>query len=329
MLKITYPENGACVAVLTDEQKEYMEMDRSGFTREDFDWLNLKRESEKERSHPRPVTLKWEPAVMGLAQISETEDFVHAFTATGEGEASIYNLKIGTTYYARILSGTDESEVISFMTEDMAPRLIYVDGISNVRDAGGWKTKDGRRVRQGLLYRGSEMNSHVTISPKGIETMLNDLRIKTDLDVRSLRENRMDVLRVNYQQIPCRPYHQFLINIETCNQLFEFLSNVDNYPIYYHCYGGADRTATLAFMLAAVLGVPEKALIDDYEATGLSYWGMRSRNGNLYKQFIEALNRFVGEDICEKAVNYLLFAGVTEETIEKIRNIFLEDISES
>ena len=78
MLKITYPENGACVAVLTDEQKEYMEMDRSGFTREDFDWLNLKRESEKERSHPRPVTLKWEPAVMGLAQISETEDFVHA-----------------------------------------------------------------------------------------------------------------------------------------------------------------------------------------------------------------------------------------------------------
>lgn len=155
MLRITYPENGASVAVLTDEQKEYMEMDRSSFVRETFDWLNLKRESDKENPHPRPVILKWEPAVMGLAQISETED--------------------------------------------IAPRFIYVDGISNMRDAGGWRTKDGRRIRQRMVFRGSEMNSHVTISPKGIETILNDLKIRTDLALCAPKENRLDVLLANYR----------------------------------------------------------------------------------------------------------------------------------
>ena len=172
------------------------------------------------------------------------------------------------------------------------------------------------------------MNSHVTISPKGIETMLNDLRIRTDLDIRALKENRLDVLRVNYRQIPCRPYADYLRNTQTCRELFEFMADEENYPFYYHCYGGADRTATLAFVLGAILGVPEKELVDDYELTGLSFWGMRSRNGNLYKGFIEALNRFVGEDVNEKVENYLLFAGVTMEQIEKIRALLLEEIPE-
>lgn len=43
---------------------------------------------------------------------------------------------------------------------------------------------------------------------------------------------------------------------------------------------------------------------------------------------MEAFNGFVGADVNEKVENYLLFAGVTMEQIEKIRELLLEETAE-
>jgi hypothetical protein len=52
-----------------------------------------------------------------------------------------------------------------------------------VRDLGGYPIEGGGRVRQGLLYRGSELEFKMHLSPKGADT-LRVLGIKTVLDLR-------------------------------------------------------------------------------------------------------------------------------------------------
>ena len=53
------------------------------------------------------------------------------------------------------------SETASFATEDRAPRWIEVEGrVGNFRDFGGRRTADGRRVRQGMAYRGQGLNDN-------------------------------------------------------------------------------------------------------------------------------------------------------------------------
>ena len=65
---------------------------------------------------------------------------------------------------------------------------------------------------------------------------------------------------------------------------FETLADKSMYPLYGHCWGGADRAGTLFFLLENLLGVPYKDAILDYELTSLSIWRTRTRN---YKEFKE------------------------------------------
>ena len=62
---------------------------------------------------------------------------------------------------------------------------------------------------------------------------------------------------------------------------FKVFCDEANYPIYFHCIGGADRTGSLAFILEAVLGVPEKEIELDYERTFYPY----QRNGKFWKSY--------------------------------------------
>ena len=95
---------------------------------------------------------------------------VHEYRIEVEGA----NLEVGARYYWKIScrrrcsmqccpshgcersKDIAETPVSEFRTEDMAPRWIKLDGpkIFNVRDFGGRVGLGGRRVRQGMVYRG-------------------------------------------------------------------------------------------------------------------------------------------------------------------------------
>ena len=96
----------------------------------------------------------------------------------------VYNLEIGTTYYWRVRNPREESEVFSFTTEDAAPRFMFFDGTTNARDLGGYVTEDGNRIKQGLMYRGAELDMHMNLSDEGRKTMHDLLGIKCDIDFR-------------------------------------------------------------------------------------------------------------------------------------------------
>lgn len=119
------------------------------------------------------------------------------------------NLEIGRAFWWRVAGlgkpekGKKEgplvhSQAASFATEDRAPRWIAIEGrVGNIRDFGGRRTEDGRRVRQGMAFRGQGLNDNsVTGERQGrnrltvedVRYFTRTLGIRTDLDLRSKRD---------------------------------------------------------------------------------------------------------------------------------------------
>lgn len=241
------------------------------------------------------------------------------------------NFLLGMEYFWKVVAMKDGEEVASsdtfrFTVSSNPPRWLKVPNITNVRDMGGWETTDGGKVRQGLIIRSAAFNTSANLTDEGKSVLLDELKIKTDLDMRSLEEEIgpiLDVDKVNYINIPIAPYNNISesIFVEPYRKCFEIFSDKNNYPIIFHCYGGADRAGTVAFLLNAVLGVDFYDLCLDYELTSFSIWGERTRTYEDFANMIIYLNSFGDESdsFKTKAEKFLLQIGVTQSQIDTIR----------
>lgn len=226
----------------------------------------------------------------------------------------------------------EKSEITSAilgMTD--GPYVIEIDGVGNARDIGGLMTESGRRIKSGLLYRSGEMDSttSVKITEAGIKTAINDLKIKTDLDLRkpeqipdtSLKEKVSPLGQgIKYINYPAMEYSIKGDNNES--EIMRVFADINNYPIIFHCVWGADRTGTVAYLLEMLVGVNEEDRIKDYELTGSRdryYGGFSSMVSNIDKNI-------AGKTAQEKAYN--IFSenfGLTDMEISNIYNILLTD----
>ena len=50
-------------------------------------------------------------------------------------------------------------------------------------------------------------------------------------------------------------------------QVFQVLADGENYPVFFHCTSGKDRTGLVAFLLLLILGVPLNVISVDYMAS--------------------------------------------------------------
>lgn len=283
--------------------------------------LTRKKKKEGFFTYPLPAVIRSESDV----EISENADFTDSEKiSTENGEAKIYNLKKNTKYYWR----TDSDKSGSFITDDVMPRWIYAEGYCNIRDFGGETVKDGRKIRQGMIYRGPRLEKSPL--PEGIEA-LKKLNIKTDLDLRKEAIGKLTASplgeKCNFILHPCECYEEFLAdNKKNIKYLIEYFADERLYPIYFHCHGGQDRTGTLAFMLGAILGLSDETLIREYELTMLSSPERkisRSRKHKI-KKFLEILTeKDENKSLCENTVDFLRECRVTESTMDKIRKIML------
>ena len=328
MIKLLQPADGAVVSLQTAAQIAFAENSRD-YAAPEFDWRNLTHTSDPDCSFPAPVVFAWQADGEAQLQISRTEDFASLVRfVTAENTTEVYNLEIGRTYFWRVVCGEEISAVQCFATEDRAPRWINIDGTTNVRDIGGWKTIDGKRIRQGLLYRGSEMDIHKEITEAGICELRDFLGVKTDLDVRGeVVGKRFDSplgARVAFKLVPIRAYDEYFTETAPYPVIFGLLADRANYPIYFHCWGGADRTGSLACMIEALCGVSEADQDLDYELTSLSVWGKRSRMGEGWVLFTDELKK-LGETRRAQARAFLRRAGVSDETMDRIVEILTEE----
>lgn len=294
----------------------------------------------------KPVTLWYEINGMPVDYsvkstellISEKDDFSSPIVYSVESDETsvdVYNLKTGKKYFYRFeLTFTNGSKTGVNGSFDTAPtpRMLNVDGVGNIRDIGGWTTVDGKKIRQGMLFRGTELDGLVepkyTATADGINTLLTVLGVRTEMDLRheSDNPNKINVLgagvKHNYYGIPM--YSEvFTDNGKAIIRgVFSDLADKNNYPVYMHCTHGMDRTGTVCYLLEAILGMNEDDLMREYQLSVFYHgtlWSINEMN-----EFIGRLKAYEGTTIQQKAENFLISTGVTANEIASIREIFLE-----
>ena len=196
---------------------------------------------------------------------------------------------------------------------------------------------DGVRIKQGLLYRGPAIETIIDppyeMTARGKRAFIEELGIKTEID---LREDAREIIRscplsddIKYCLFPFEDYENAFCedNARSFRQIFKVLSDASNYPVYYHCQIGSDRTGTLSMFILAALGSSDRDIDFDYTVNSVTVWEKRSFTGSPYvAKFLEKLDgMYPGGTVGEKLVRHLHAVGVTDEQIAKFREIMLEE----
>ncbi|MFG2141096.1 tyrosine-protein phosphatase [Streptomyces sp. NPDC048650] len=173
----------------------------------------------------------------------------------------------------------------------VADRSLHLEGTANFRDAGGYRTADGRWVKMGVLYRSNSLH---TLTDADLAT-LQRLSIRTDFDLRSPNERAVAPDRVpagaryvvasvhgghdttglpatagaseqrmvaSYRRLVSEPSA-----IDAYRSLFRLADDPGSYPLAYHGEGGKDRTGWAGAALLTALGVDRGTVMRDYLAS--------------------------------------------------------------
>lgn len=347
-LTIVTPKDGTVVPTLNDGQKGYLEAGRSArFLR--MDNMADRAKLTAFGAVQQPVKIEWEGptnAVYALAVVSDRGER-QAFALTNRTSAYFTNLELGSTYRWKVKCGDETSAESSFVTEADAPRLLRAQGVGNFRDLGGWKTADGKQVRQNRVFRsaglrfsskqvGSLFRAKVKLGERrvtaaGIKTLREDFRIRTDLELRSERETMgmVDSVLGKDVQWRCVPFvaYDFIDDLSRGRQkfaeIFRIFLDEKNYPVLFHCSGGRDRTGTLAFLLNGLLGVSEDDLCRDWEFSVFAGQG-KTFSSDLVARLCAYLNGLPGANFREKVESYAKSCGITDDELGKFRSLMLE-----
>ncbi len=335
---ITLAELGDQVVLHTDLQEAYLQNDYNSAT----DYAG----GTQELSRPKAVRFSWtvSPSVSYVTyslKLSKSPDMTDAETFTSTSTSlSVYNLEIGRTYYWQVdftkNSQTTTSPVSSFTTENLAPRNLYIDGITNVRDIGGYTTLDGKVVRQGRIYRCSKLNENTStkslITSEGKKEFVERLGVKTEIDLRRDIEYGHITSSplgssVQYLRFPME-YETLLIsdNLPYIKQIFETFADEKNYPIIFHCSIGTDRTGCIAYLLEGLLGMSESDMIRDYLFSNFANIDKSRAITKIHNQYPRPMKNKVGDTLQQKIYTYLsVNVGISTEVLDKVIELNLED----
>lgn len=164
------------------------------------------------------------------------------------------------------------------------PKLLPLQGAYNVRDVGGYHTKDGRFLKTRTLIRADSLHSLTSAD----QQYLLDYGIKSIIDLRRDGEIHDDPsvfvnsTAVLYQNLPLhngwdtimennKPdslgylYTSVLDNAqETVGKVITAVASPDAFPTIVHCQVGKDRTGIVLGLLLGLAGVPHETIIKDY-----------------------------------------------------------------
>lgn len=292
----------------------------------------------EELSKPEPIVLsfKGNGSDTYTVLVSEYEDMrdAKAYPATSE-QVSIYNLKANTTYYYQAQNESFAGKVKSFSTDSKAPRNLFIDGVTNARDLGGWKISENTYVKQNMILRTSKFNfdesSELKITESGIETLVNDFAIKTEIDLRTVADNENGGItesplgkNVRYISMPFESGgNVILLNKDKLPDLFAIFGDEANYPIVFHCSIGTDRTGMVAFLINGLLGVDKEDLYRDFLFSNFGEIGSM-RTPSIIKTYMETVGMAAGNDLSEQIYNYLIGAGVAGEDLDNLKAMMIE-----
>ncbi|MBR2336769.1 MAG: tyrosine-protein phosphatase [Clostridia bacterium] len=346
VLELTVSQFTTPVSLLHNEVISYLQADDDVLVTEFLPGGNYRHDQGK------PLTVSYEldnsfDVEEAKIELAQDKDFAKIeqtcnFPFLSE-KVDVYNLQPGAKYYYRVSvtmqDGTKMQGEGEVETQDSLS-FVYLDGGSNVRDIGGWKTESGKTVKKGILYRGGEIDGgknknhpDFCLTEKGIQ-QLRSLGIKTDFDLRSesVKVSKYsilgeDVTRTFYN---AAQYESILAaaNAEKTRRIFSDLAKPEAYPVYLHCTHGVDRAGSTILILEGLLGLSKADLVRDYELSAFYYnyahVNRNVNNGGNILSLIDGLDAYEGESFADKVASFLLSIGVTQEEIDSIRTIFLD-----
>lgn len=293
---------------------------------------------------PNPMKLEFKDLKQAdkyYVQVATNAEFTNpSLYETTKASYDFYNGLLGQEYYVRAAvseAALGGAQVYKFKVKDTAPRNVYVPGVINFRDVGGWKTTlvPNGVVRQGLYYRCAKFDSIKAAGKKA----LKELGIKLDIDMRdsysvpskspaSTTDWPVDILKASVASSTedgrWEGYHDKDKNIAaTYKSIFEAIANADQKPIGLHCTHGADRTGIVSFFLLALLGVSKEDCAKDYVYTRFA--GERSvLPENEYKNWVTKTEALEGDSFAAKTYKHLNEDfNISVDTLETIREKFV------
>lgn len=191
----------------------------------------------------------------------------------------------------------------------MTTRRIELDGLTNFRDLGGYRTAAGQSVKWRTIFRSDTLSSlsdadMATVCALGVETAF-DLRYGDERALepsRFLGHDQVEVLEMGLDE---RPHPSTLDSFDASADYAGIaqaymMEGYRNYPFLYapayremirrltagarivvHCTAGKDRAGTAAAMMLTILGVPRQTVFEDYLLTN-RYW---DRGGRVRPEF--------------------------------------------
>lgn len=346
-----------------------------------LDSVTAKWEDGEKSDESKGIEIEWKPAESLKGQeytilYGMKEDLSDAIEIkTNNTKYAIKNLLVNQKYYYKVKAGIAESPLANFTTGDY-PRWIDARPMFNVRDAGGYMTDSGKRIKQGLVFRGGEItdkvgwksgqqytgdvggrytdsngkmqDGHVTTQTAASKKVFRETMNMVgglEIDLRANSETNgytkcgfAENNDISYKLLAISSYANGMNNNKSLiKQVFDAFANVDTTPVYYHCYGGADRTGTIGFLLGALLGMSYTDLVIDFELTSYSSNPSRNyrshlRNGpwNDWPNLVNTLKNNYGysstKTIKQATEEYLKNqCSVNQSTIDAIRAKMLED----
>ena len=332
----------------TDRQAAYLAYDGNFETIPEDNYPD----GQQHLSDPEPVNLAWNYNVPSGKTLSRYDVVIgkeadlsdgYAVKGTTATNLDVYNSYLGDNYFqvvANFSDGSKDSSAIKkYTVENVYPRNLKIDGMTNCRDMGGARElEDGGYIKQGLIYRTSGTNSWGngravvtdTITTAGKEELLGHLGCKTEINVNNSGSNQVGVENFvdAYMYYDNGKHHMFR-NTEPLKRVFHALADPNNYPVFYHCRIGTDRTGFVAIMLSALLGVSENDIYQDYLFSNFGniqekrYIGDKAGRDNILK-YMDDLKTYPGEKLQNKTYNFLLSIGIPAEELDSIIDILTD-----
>lgn len=208
---------------------------------------------------------------------------------------------------------------------------LEFDEILNVRDLGGIRAADGRRVKYGRLLRGAGLS----LATDADMAQLQAFPLRHVVDFRDASECAKhpdrDIPGAQYHSLPALPalpgqaaringepdfaplflriYKELAAAPEShaaYRAFFRILLDTPEGAVYFHCTQGKDRTGIGAVLVLSALGAPMEAVSKDYflsnvglkyamehpEGPGAAYWSRETRE-NLFFVFQRNLDAYL------------------------------------
>ncbi|MDL2283584.1 tyrosine-protein phosphatase [Oxalobacter sp. OttesenSCG-928-P03] len=223
---------------------------------------------------------------------------IHAGKSTGKtadlplilsgDKAGTYPLPVDRARHACFTFLTAEETLV------LAENHLPMTGGYNIRDLGGYRGADGKRVAWGKFFRADDL-AHLTDEDVAY---LASIPITTVFDFRTQREvdfapDRLPSTVKNIVHRPLAPgnvapseiqdgkfgayddtatfmhvVYRELVASESINavyrEFFAHIANENELPILFHCTAGKDRTGIAAAFLLFALGVDKETILQDY-----------------------------------------------------------------